>query len=139
MTYIITVCVVLTPAILKRKLSEIKLQSRILFIGIIMLLVVLYVMPKSEQAQIQQERTGDFTERIVDCINITLTSYGFIINLFPISKQLKVYNNTNIMKSVLMALIFCFGAYITLTVFAINLYGENNIKESIFDNMQQDE
>jgi amino acid permease len=49
MTYIIGVCFLLTPVILRRNLSEIKLQSRILFVGIIMLLVVLYVMPKSEQ------------------------------------------------------------------------------------------
>lgn len=43
-TYIIAICVILTPAILKKNLSEIKLQSRILFVGVIMLLVVLFVM-----------------------------------------------------------------------------------------------
>ena len=93
-----------------------------------MLLVVLYVMPKNLEAGIQTQPKGDFLERIVDCINISLTSYGFIINLFPVSKQLKEYNNKNIMKSVFMALIFCFGAYLTLAIFAIKLYGEQNIK-----------
>jgi sodium-coupled neutral amino acid transporter 11 len=44
MAYIISVCCFLTPVILRRKLSEIKLQSRILFVGIIMLLGVLTVM-----------------------------------------------------------------------------------------------
>ncbi len=75
---------------------------------------------------------------MVDSINITLTSYGFIINLFPITKQLKEYNNSNIMKSVLMALLFCFSAYIILTLLAMNLYGEFAIQQSIFDNMKQD-
>lgn len=79
-----------------------------------------------------------FLEKVVDSINITLTSYGFIINLFPITSQLKEYNNVNIMKSVFMALVFCFGSYIILSVLAMNLYGENNIHQSIFDNMKND-
>jgi amino acid permease len=74
---------------------------------------------------------------VVDCINITLTSYGFIINLFPISRQLKEYNNANIIKAVLIALTFCFLVYISLTVLAMNLYG-THIQQSIFDNMRSD-
>lgn len=42
------------------------------------------------------------------------------------------------MKSVFMALSFCFGSYLTLTILAVNIYGENNIKQSLFDNLKND-
>lgn len=42
------------------------------------------------------------------------------------------------MKSVFMALCFCFGSYLTLTILAVSIYGENNIKQSLFDNLKND-
>ena len=43
-TYILFVCMILTPVMIKKNLSELKFQSRILFGGVIMLLMVLFVM-----------------------------------------------------------------------------------------------
>jgi amino acid permease len=43
-TYILMVCIVLTPVMLKKSLSELKFQSRILCLGVILLLVVLFLM-----------------------------------------------------------------------------------------------
>lgn len=80
----------------------------------------------------------DFTEKIVDSVNILLTSYGFVINLFPISQQLEVSSNANVLKSVLLALGFCFTSYLILTQLCINLFGEQNIQQSIFDNLKED-
>jgi hypothetical protein len=40
------------------------------------------------------------------------------------------------MKSVLMALAFCFLSYIILTKLAINIFGEDNICQSIFSNIK---
>lgn len=71
-------------------------------------------------------------------MNILLTSYAFLINLFPISKQLKENTYSNVMKSVFMALFFCFGAYSALTILASNIYGEKNIQQSLFDNLKND-
>lgn len=42
------------------------------------------------------------------------------------------------MKSVFMALSFCFGSYLTLTLLASSIYGERNIKQSLFDNLKND-
>lgn len=43
-TYILLVCFVLTPVMMKKSLTELKFQSRILFAGVILLLVVLFLM-----------------------------------------------------------------------------------------------
>ncbi len=48
-TYIISVCILLTPVMIKKNLSELKFQSRILFAGVIMLLVVLFLMQFQNQ------------------------------------------------------------------------------------------
>ena len=42
------------------------------------------------------------------------------------------------LKSVILALGFCFGAYLSLTYLCINIYGEQNIKPSIFDNLKEE-
>jgi hypothetical protein len=43
------------------------------------------------------------------------------------------------MKSVLIALAFCFGSYVIITKLAMNIYGEHNIQASIFENLKQDQ
>ena len=84
------------------------------------------------------EKETDFAEKIIDSVNILLTSYGFVINLFPISQQLEVKSNANVLKSVFLALTFCLSSYMILTQLCINLFGESNIQPSIFDNLKDD-
>ena len=84
------------------------------------------------------EKETDFAEKIIDSVNILMTSYGFVINLFPISQQLEVKSNANVLKSVLLALTFCLSSYMILTQLCINLFGESNIQPSIFDNLKDD-
>ena len=68
-------------------------------------------------------------------MNILLTSYGFIINLFPASQQLAVNSYSNVMTSVILAISFCFMSYLVLTLLVINVYGEENICKNLFDNL----
>lgn len=83
------------------------------------------------------KRTVSEFEKVLDCSNIIVTSYGFVLNFFPIYCQLKVKNNTNGIKSSIFALNFCFCSYITFSLFAYGAYG-NNIQVSIFDNIKTD-
>jgi amino acid permease len=80
----------------------------------------------------------DFYEKFIDAINITITSYGFVINLFPIQSQMKDKRQSSVLLAVLLALVFCVFSYSLLTKLAINIYGEQNIQQSIFDNLKQD-
>jgi len=64
-------------------------------------------------------------EKFIDAINITLTSYGFIINLFPVASQMREQSTSTVMSAVGLALAFCFSAYLTLSFLAQNLYGSN--------------
>ena len=78
-------------------------------------------------------------EKIIDSVNITLTSYGFVINLFPIAQQLRDNTKANVMKAVFIALCFCFSSYLILTKLAINIWGAENIEASIFENLKDDQ
>jgi hypothetical protein len=43
------------------------------------------------------------------------------------------------MKSAFLALSFCFLSYVILTILAMNIFGEHNIQQSIFENLKQDQ
>lgn len=77
---------------------------------------------------------GDF-EKMINSMNILLTSYGFVINLFPASQQLQEKSYKNVMLSVVLALAFCFASYMMLTLLVINVYGEQNVEKNLFDNL----
>ena len=76
---------VLTPVMIKKSLSELKFQSRILFSGVCMLLMVLFLMQFQEPIVFEYPiNEVKRTEKIIDSMNISITSYGYVINLFPI-------------------------------------------------------
>lgn len=133
-TYIVLVSILTFPLLIKRNLTELKFQSHILCAGVITLLMILTVKQfqiehhLEKPISVEPKEQDFFMERIVDSVNILLTSYGFVINLFPISNQLETRTNSNMLKSVVLALGFCFGAYFCLTGLCINIYGEQNIK-----------
>jgi len=75
---------------------------------------------------VKVKETPDFDmEKFIDSINITLTSYGFIINLFPVASQMKEQSYKNVMSAVGLALAFCFTAYFILSYLAQNLFGSD--------------
>jgi amino acid permease len=74
---------------LKKSLSEMKFQSKILFIGVITLLLILFIKQFEDHPEPENKPSeGIVFEEFIDSINITLTSYGFIINLFPVASQM---------------------------------------------------
>lgn len=123
---------------LKKSLAELKFQSRILFVGVLTLLFILSVKQFEDRAPVVVSDKKTFElENFIDSINITLTSYGFIINLFPIASQMKAQTYSNVMSAVFLALCFCFSAYLILSLLAQNLFGDK-IEVSLFDNMKDD-
>jgi amino acid permease len=69
-----------------------------------------------------------------DSISIILSSYGFILNFFPIYSQLTEPNNKKGLLSITMALIFCAIIYLYFSFLCLKQYGDS-IQPSIFDNL----
>lgn len=90
-TYILIVLVLSINTMLKKSLTEMKFQSKILFIGVITLLLILFIKQFEDRPKaVFVAKSGSFEiENFIDSINITLTSYGFIINLFPVASQMR--------------------------------------------------
>lgn len=73
----------------------------------------------------------------MDSMNITLASYGFVINFFPIYKSIQSRSNSRGFLSVSMALSGCFVIYITFSLLALKAYG-SDIQPNIFENVKMD-
>lgn len=76
-------------------------------------------------------------EDIVNSINVTIVTYGFIINLFPITQGMKDNSAKNVMKAVALALFFCFSTYLMLTLCCLKIYG-SSININLFENLVKD-
>lgn len=74
---------------------------------------------------------------IFDSMSIILTSYGFIINFYPVFSSLEVQSNDNGIKSTLLAMAFCFVAYLSFSHLGIMTYGED-VNPNIFVNISKE-
>lgn len=76
-------------------------------------------------------------ENALDSLNISVTSYGFIINFFPIYSSMRHRSNLNAQLAVVTALTFIMMSY---TLFALVSYFSFglNVQSSIFENLKQD-
>jgi len=72
----------------------------------------------------------------MDSINIAVASQGFVIALFPIYGDMKREARPKVMISIFGALTFTFSVYTVLSIVSIQYFGIDNIKQSIFENMQ---
>ena len=75
---------------------------------------------------------------MVDSVNICLTSYGFLLKLFPVYAEMKQSNYKHGMLATFYALFFVFSVYIVFSLLALRIYG-NNIRQSMFGNFEQEE
>lgn len=64
-------------------------------------------------------------EAVVDSLNIAVASYGFVIALFPIQKDME--DKSKVTTSVTIGLIFVLCAYTTLGLLAALSFGIDNI------------
>ena len=61
---------------------------------------------------------------MIDSVNITLTSYGFLLKLFPVYAEMKESNYKNGMLATFYALFFVFSVYSIFALFALRIYGD---------------
>lgn len=92
-TYVIALTILQIPIYLKRSLSEMKCGSIILFVAIILMLSVLFVKQYELKDVVHQSSAIKLVvdykfEELLDAVNITLASYGFICSLFPILQEM---------------------------------------------------
>ena len=77
-------------------------------------------------------------ESFLDCLNISVTSYGFMLNFFPIYSSMKERNNKNAISSVFLAITFVFLSYGIFAFVAYLSFGLE-VSPNIFDNLKQDD
>jgi len=142
-------CVVLgtlqVPHVFRKNMSEMRISSYMLFTGIISLLVLMVVKLQLQGPYV--ERFGpEHTERYIsvetkiDTLNICVTSFGFVLTLFPVYSSMRKDQRPKFKGSLYLALGIVFTLYIALTASAISYFGGDHIRPSLFENfsMQTD-
>ncbi|CDW90791.1 UNKNOWN [Stylonychia lemnae] len=95
------------------------------------------VIQESDQPPVISKHEDFSFEKLMDSFNIVITAYGFVINFFPVYKNLKGRSNTRGFITVIMALFFCFSTYLLFSLMTHRVYG-SELKPSIFENIKND-
>jgi hypothetical protein len=70
----------------------------------------------------------------VDSFNIVFSSYGFVLNLFPVYSSMRKDCRASFNISVYLALGFVFITYLVLTLLSTTYFGAADVSPSLFDN-----
>ena len=89
---------------------------------------------ESDSPQIEKEDKRNAVQKFCDSLNIGFTSYGFILQLFPVYEQLEQKTTKACMRSVNLGLFFSFTIYVTFSVLAFMAFGYH-IQIDIFENI----
>lgn len=125
--------------LLAKNFADLTFQSKIMFIGIVSLLGVFIIkqfQPHPDHGPIIHNAPWN-TENALNALNITMAVYSFMQSLFPIASQMKHSTTSNVMLSVFVSQVFCFTFYVTLTLLAMNLYGDR-IDINLFSHLRED-
>lgn len=74
------------------------------------------------------------TEDYVDSFNIIVSSFGFVLTLFPVYGSMKKSLRPKFKISLYLALVMVFCLYLLLSISAVLYFGETQVRPSIFDN-----
>ena len=85
-----------------------------------------------------KEESGSI-ESVVDSLNISVASQGFVIALFPIYSSMSRQSRPHVMKSVTAALLFTMSTYTYLSFVSISYFKGKNVQPSIFNNIKEEE
>ena len=80
---------------------------------------------------------SDFIERVLDCFNIAISSYGFLIGFYPIFDKIEPAKRTprNALVTTAIALSLTLLVYVSFAHLSIISFGLTNIKQNVFENM----
>ena len=120
---------------MRKKIQELRFSTYILFVGVVSLILILTVLLaingnyeyRAEQGLVQPtstEKSPTSFENLVDSINISVASQGFVIALFPIYSSMGRSSKPHVMTSVISALVFTVSIYTYLAFISAAYFGE---------------
>lgn len=127
--------VLLLPVIYRKNIKELRGITYLLFTGVITMLLVFFIRAMSGSTS---ETTHDDVHydkgSVFDSMTIILTSYGFILNFYPVFSSLEVQSNKNGVAATVLAMSFCFVVYFIFSHLGITCYPD--VHPNIFENLK---
>lgn len=95
--WVLGIAGILFPLFMRRSLGEMTFQTKILFCGVVALILVMAEKALTKESELEpiKIRVGEFTkeksaiEHWLDSSNICMMSFGFMLNLYPIINSIK--------------------------------------------------
>jgi len=78
-----------------------------------------------------------YTERVFDCFNIAISSYGFLVGFYPMYDKIYPEKRTprNGLLAIAVALSLTAFVYVTFAKLSIFCFGIDNIQQNVFENL----
>ena len=127
--WVLAMAAILFPLFMRRSLGEMTFQTKILFTGVVALILAMAQKALFSDGQltapiVREERSA--VENWLDSANICMMSFGFMLNLYPIINSIKRSKQTgpNVSYVIGSSVTFCFVVYTVLTLLAMQIYGD---------------
>ena len=128
--WVLIISAVLFPLFMRRSLSALTFQTKIMCCGVLVLVFVMSEKALNSEGHPAQLVTEvderPYVEKLLDCSNMSMMGFGFIFNIYPIINSMKksLQTGKNVAYAVTTSVTFCFSVYVTLTLLAVHIFGD---------------
>ena len=125
--YCIVLYLILIPVQLKKRLQQLKFVSYLLITGVISMVTVfaLKTFGVFDGGDKRPPLPPYTNGTILDSMSIILSSYGFILNFFPVYSQIHKPTNRKGIQAISRALVFCLSVFLVFAVLGLKTYGDS--------------
>lgn len=140
---VLILAVLIFPLIIKKKIQELKIAGMLLFSGVILFIILMFVLRilSGNRLPYHHEESREFyrfsfDKAFLSSLSTALVAYGFQSAFFPIYNSLETKNYYNGMKFTFLGITFCFIIYmlvmfVSVYSFGIHIHGDvlQNVEE----------
>lgn len=139
-TYVILIMMTQLPYLSSTSLTELKCTTYLFFTTIVSMLIILstktYIQGAMSLSPSQNTLANVTLETYTDSFNMTVASFGFVLQLYPVYASMQKKERPRFGLAVNLALALCFFVYLALALTSIMFFGADQVQANIFDNFK---
>ena len=140
---VLVLAVLIFPLIIKKQINELKIAGMLLFSGVILFIVLMFVLRILSGDILPYNREEEplfyrfhFNQAFLSSLSTALVAYGFQSAFFPIYNSLKNKNYYRGMKFTFLGITFCFIIYMLIMFISIYSFGIH-IRGDVLQNVEE--
>jgi amino acid permease len=140
---VLVLAVLIFPLIIKKKIQELKIAGMLLFTGVVLFIILMFVLRILSGSRLPYHNHEDrefykleFGKEFLSSLSTALVAYGFQSAFFPIYNSLKVKSYYNGMKFTFLGITFWFIIYMMVMFVSVYSFGIH-IKGDVLNNVEE--